>query len=551
MRYFYQNKNHISLSASDKFASGGEGSIFMHPTNKGLCVKIYHTPKPSNLASLYSELMKLDGKYFIKPQNLLFTDDGSLAGFEMAYVDTSDFFILKKLLTKNFCNQHGYDRKFKFIVYKNLKAALESAHSCNIVIGDLNPYNILVNKNGDILFVDVDSYSTKDKPHSGVLLQDIRDFLLHPSINQQTDAFAFDVLVFWMFTYLHPFMGTTKMYKSMEERVAKKASVLSKIPDLILPNLYEPFSNQDIVKQFSEVFDGGRRFIVDLVNAGNIPIITPAHQPLNLSSTNLYIRMLLDGVLNIDCNDDILAVQLPNKEYKIFNMSNYGAFNQADNFIADAVFLGMKNFMKRVGNEYYNQAGKIKNLEYGNDFIETNINGSIFILNKKDNFAYKVAVDNILSGTVQIDKTAIFSPSTSQHDSVVTFIGDNNWLFLPNGINHNLIKTNLNIVNAYYRGGIYCIEYLENKQTRYGLFKVNNTTLEKVKDLTDFSYFDVKNNLIFVPQNGYIDLVSTINYSTQMTIDCPVSKIESKLFHTKAGMVIYEDGKVYLINKKQ
>jgi hypothetical protein len=172
------------------------------------------------------------------------------------------------------------------------------------------------------------------------------------------------------------------------------------------------------------------------------------------------------------------------------------------------------------------------------------------MLNTQDDFAYKVAVDNVLGSSIQADRMVVFSPSISQHDSIVAFIGDNYWLFIPNGINHNLVKTNLNIVNAYYRGCVFCIEYLENKQTKYGLFKIFGTSIEKVKDLTDFSYFDVKNNFIFVPNNGSIDLISAINGSLAMTIDCPVSTVESKIFHTKAGMFLYEGDKIYFINRK-
>ena len=548
-KYFYQDGTSITLEDKHKFASGGEGSVYMHPSSKDKCVKIYHTPKKGDVADLYKDLIALDGKYFIKPERLLFSQKNHLLGFEMKYVDTSNFFILKKLTTKNFSLQNGYDKSFKFSVYKNLKAAVESAHKCGVVIGDLNPYNILVDNRGNILFVDVDSYATKNKKHSGVLLEDIRDWLFHPAIDEKTDAFAFNVLIFWMFTYLHPFRGNTSKYKDLEERVAKKASVLSNIPDLVTPAVYEPFINKDIIKQFSEVFDGGRRFLVDMVNAGVIPTDMGAPVPTNLSSKDLYIRLILEKVIGVNANEDILVATL-NDEHKVFDVSNYGVYNQKDAFVADAVFLGNKNYMKRVGNTYYVNNTPIKNIEYNSKIRETNMNGTLFMLNTQDDFAYKVAVDNVLGSSVQADRMVVFSPSISQHDSIVAFIGDNYWLFIPNGINHNLVKTNLNIVNAYYRGCVFCIEYLENKQTKYGLFKIFGTSIEKVKDLTDFSYFDVKNNFIFVPNNGSIDLISTINGSLAMTIDCPVSTVESKIFHTKAGMFLYEGDKIYFINRK-
>ena len=48
---------------------------------------------------------------------------------------------------------------------KNLTKELQALHSLGIVIGDLNQYNLFFSKKAEILFVDVDSYQTKDNNH--------------------------------------------------------------------------------------------------------------------------------------------------------------------------------------------------------------------------------------------------------------------------------------------------------------------------------------------------------------------------------------------------
>lgn len=551
MQFNYQDGSTLILNPNNKFASGGEGSIFMHPKNKNKCIKIYHKPKPHAIADAYKPLTELDSRYFVKPEKMLFNQKQELVGFEMSYIDNNKYFLLKKLTTKSFCDQNGYDRKFKFTVYKNLKAAIEDAHKKNIVIGDLNPYNIMVNDKGDIIFVDVDSYGTKTKQHSGVLLEDIRDWKLHPNVNHKTDAYAFDVLIFWMFTYLHPYRGVSKTYKTLEERVVKNASVLAKIPDLIIPPVYDPFSNQDIIKQFIEVFNNGNRFLIDLANLNVIPANITAFQPINLSSADLYIRELIDGVSWIDASDNVLCVRLSNGSFKTFNVSNYGAYNLIESFFAENVYVGRKNYLKKINGELHFNDQLLTNIKTPPNYKQVTINNTLFLLDEDNGYGYKIAIDNIIGNNIQVDRVEMYVPSVQLNDSIVHFIGDSYWLFLPNGVNHNAIKTDLKIKNAYYKNGLFCIEHIDNNKVKFGLFKVNGTKIDLLYELSDFSYFDVKGDFVFIPQDGKIDLISILRKELVMNITCPVCKPDSKLFQTNGGMIIMDNMKVFFINKKK
>lgn len=550
MKYNYKNGESIILDAKNKFAAGGEGSIFLHPKKKNKCVKIYHNVKSKTLAPVYSDLSKLDSKWFVKPEELLYTDKGDLAGFEMQYVDLNKWFIFKKLTTKSFCDQQGIGRKFKFIVYENMKKAILDAHSKNIVVGDLNPYNIFVNDKGEVLFVDVDSYATKDKPHSGVLLEDIRDYTLHPHINQKTDVFAFDVLIWWMFTYVHPYRGNTKLYKNLEERIVKKASILGAIPDLILPPVYEKFTNQDILKQFFEIFQNGMRFIIDLSGNNIVVHNVPAFQPLNLSSKDLYIRVLDQNVKQVFCSGKLLGLRMQDDSFKIYNVGNYGVFNQKDHFSAENIFIGDENYLKMNNGALSSQNGPIKNIILPLNYKSIVINNTLFVIDEDNNMGMKIAIDSIINGQISNIGMPIFSPSIQIGDSIVQFIGDSNWFLIPSGTNHNTVKTNLNIKNAYYRGGIFCIEHLDNNKIKYSLYKCVGTQLEHIYDLSEFCYFDVKGEYVYVPQDNKIDLISILRKEVIMTIDCGVCTNYSRIFHTNSGMLIHTDDKIYLVNKK-
>lgn len=550
MTYIYEDGGVLNLDVKNKFASGGEGSIFTHPNKKNRCVKIYHNPKDKKIAPAYKELSTLSGKWFVKPEEILYTTRGELAGFEMQYVDLSKYFIFKKLTTKSFCDQNNFDRAFKFKVYEQIKKGLLDAHDKNIVVGDLNPYNIFVNDKAEVLFVDVDSYGTKGKPHNGVLLEDIRDYVLHPHINQKTDTFAFDVLMFWMFTYVHPYRGNTKQYKNLEERVVKKASILANIPDLIIPAVYEKFTNQNIINQFVEIFQKGARFFVDFTTTGIIPQNVPAFKPLNLSSKDLYIRLLDGNIIDIFCSDNLLMLKYANSQYNIYNVSNYGAYNLIDSFTADDVYVGNKNYLVRQGSDFYHNKSLIKNLKAPFNYNHLVINNTLFMIDIDKNLSVKVAIDNVINNQVQQIGATLYAPSVKINDSIMQFVGDSNWFFLPDGVNHNTIRTTLNIKNAYYKNGIFCVEHLINNQIKYGLYRVNGTKLDFVYDLSEFSYFDVKGDYIFVPQDNKIDLVSILRKEVVMTIDCPVCKNDSKIFQTNAGMLIFTNKQCFFINKK-
>lgn len=552
IKYLTEKGAVVTINTNKQIASGGEGAIYIHPNNKDKVIKIYHKSRTTDFGKSLKSLSVLDGKFFVKPEEILYDNNNQVAGFIMRYIDLNKFFVLKKLTAKSFCQQNNFDRKFKFKVQENLKKAVENAHSHNIVIGDLNPFNIFFNTLGEVVLVDVDSYATPTKPHNGVLLEDIRDFMLFPKINHQTDAFAFDVLTYWMFCYVHPYRGNCPRYKTLEERIVDKASILSGMPDIGIPNVHEPFNNPDILNQFIEVFQNGKRFLVNLNASVAVPVNIPPYQPLNLSSNELYIRLIEDNVIYVNASENLLIVKKQNDEFKTYNLTNYGTYNIIKNFVGcKDVFVGNKNIVELRDKKLFYNNIEIKNIvlpDYINYLVH---NETIFILDVDGERYYQLSIDNILNNQIQAEIKPIFSPSIQITDTIIQNIGGSSWLFIPNKNNYIMVKTNLNVKNAYVRKNIACIEHIENNKVKYDLFKLEGSKLDFITNLTDFSYFDVKGDFIFVPKDNKIDLISILRKQVIVQMDCPVCKCDSKLFQTNSGMILYTDNKVYHINKKQ
>ena len=57
---------------------------------------------------------------------------------------------------------HTWDRLCLVAVAKNILRVLRKLHQCNVLVGDLNPDNILVEPDESVCLVDVDSYQLED-----------------------------------------------------------------------------------------------------------------------------------------------------------------------------------------------------------------------------------------------------------------------------------------------------------------------------------------------------------------------------------------------------
>ena len=120
-KYLTENGKVVTINTNKQIASGGEGAIYIHPDNKSKVVKIYHNSRTTDFGKSLKSLNALDGKFFVKPEEILYDNKNQVAGFVMRYIDLNKFFVLKKLTAKSFCLQNGFDRKFKFGVFTSFK----------------------------------------------------------------------------------------------------------------------------------------------------------------------------------------------------------------------------------------------------------------------------------------------------------------------------------------------------------------------------------------------------------------------------------------------
>ena len=163
----YQDDKGNPILLEAELARGGEGSVHTVKGNPNVVAKIYlpkamqkhdKTEKIKAMCDLYDQDI---AKFSALPEKAIYNSLGKVVGFIMQKV--SNF--------KEIHNLYGISTKRKmfsnadwgFMVHaaKNLACAVDTLHSKNIVIGDINQGNILVDNQAMIKLIDCDSYQVE------------------------------------------------------------------------------------------------------------------------------------------------------------------------------------------------------------------------------------------------------------------------------------------------------------------------------------------------------------------------------------------------------
>ena len=161
-----ENKEIIHLLSSVG-EPGGEGTVY--DTGKpGMVAKIYHVHRINE--ALFQKLRAMVKKRFPNklicwPSQLLFNTDGKFVGFLMpAAAKNSVELVLSvyRLSSKTVQKKvlPGWDRKSIVVACRSISETFRDLHRNNVLMGDVNPRNILVDPANPerVYFVDCDSY---------------------------------------------------------------------------------------------------------------------------------------------------------------------------------------------------------------------------------------------------------------------------------------------------------------------------------------------------------------------------------------------------------
>ena len=163
MKYYDKDNNFVEVEK--QIGIGGEGTVYLLKNRKIL--KIYNQrsmldQKEKKIKTLISKNMKFKGICF--PEKAIFNKEKDFVGYTMSKAE--GFEMKRTIFQPLFFKKKFPDwtRIDLCTIGLNILRKIKYLHSNNIIIGDINPNNILITKEKKVYFVDTDSYQIDNYP---------------------------------------------------------------------------------------------------------------------------------------------------------------------------------------------------------------------------------------------------------------------------------------------------------------------------------------------------------------------------------------------------
>jgi len=557
MKLYNKNGKVITVDEKKEIARGGEGRVI--EMGRGKVAKIYHPGNSPLTIDKFNYLSDLDGSAFIRPEEILFDKNKKIAGFIMKMLP-KDFFPLYSAFSYNFCNKQGLDEKAKLAIAKKLIKNVNSAHQKGIVIGDLNPFNIMLNDSSITFFIDVDSYETPGTKHSGKLLDDIRDHLYMGKINKESDYYALAVIVFNFLTNLHPYKGVHQKYKSIPERAVQKIPVFDNDPQLKVPKCYHPLQDKNLMDQFHRIFKKGERFAISfeatsgVIRVINIDKIVEKEGELSITTIlkNTQIRYV-NASTTMACvatKQEIIVYDLNDKSYyrelgriprtskdlapiptdkNLFTYEN-GKFCRYD----------LKTFEKTEMNDL-----NIRNPLFAKQY------GNIFTVIEEEKM-YTIYLDNVIGTHIKFETKPVYGNSFQKYHGMFQHFGENTYLRYNYKDTLNTVTYDKILKDVYQDGDIGIAQTIDKSKVKFDMFKINGLQIDKFSyPLSSIRHFGYNpGNFIIMPEDNQLVFLRSDNLDPIAKFKCSLVDETTEVFYTKAGILLNDGQNIWLVNKK-
>jgi DNA-binding helix-hairpin-helix protein with protein kinase domain/Tfp pilus assembly protein PilF len=220
-RIFYKSQSD-TVRLGRRIGAGAEGEVYEIQAKSDLVAKIYHEPPPPEKAEKLVILSRLGNERLFNlsawpVSTLRDAPDGEIVGFVMKKISQAEE--VHALHSPKSRLQKFPEASWAFLIYvaANIARAVAAIHEHGLVIGDVNPKNILVTSKATVYLLDVDSFqvSAEGKTYrceggfpeytppelQGVAFRDI-------DRAQEHDSFGLGVVIFQLlFMGRHPFSG--------------------------------------------------------------------------------------------------------------------------------------------------------------------------------------------------------------------------------------------------------------------------------------------------------------------------------------------------------
>lgn len=543
------NGNRYSIDGNKSIGNGGEGTVY--PLGNGMAAKLYHNPSDAISPQKIKELSVLDGNFFVKP---LVSVSGDKAGYLMQELDLSEYFPLYSLYSSSFASKNGFPTGYKKGISEKLVKAVRNAHDNGIVIGDLNPFNIMANNKLDVKFIDVDSYETASCPHNDKLLEDIRDYYYNGRVSKDSDYFALSVVVFCLFTGIHPYKGIHNIYRDkLKDREVNNVSLLNEreFPNIKVPKFYVPVDDS-LKPMFYDIYQSNKRFLISMDGK------TVSEVKFNASvlSDELVISNIFSGNIgNVVYSEKYVAIFTGN-ETQLYSMEGKGIVIRMGTIDKKyPPILTGKHIYTLYNGQLHLYDGKSHSFNAIQSLIFNGVHvakqyENILVVVTKDDKRYTIYLDEVFAGSVRYAVDDVFHKSVKKVNgmfqpvsasSSVVFYSRNGQLLSC------IVPERLTDIIQNRDTGIYTV--LENNKVVHKLFHINSYGLLKTTKVDEVYPYTSNDKFIILYADDklhFLDketLIEVVSFSTK-GLD------NNQIGMTQAGILTFNNVNCCILNTK-
>lgn len=237
-------------------AEGGEGFIYEYG---GDILKVYK--KNVDIASKEKKITLLIQKNLpkevVKPIQPVYDTRNNFIGYIMPKVSGEE---IRVLTNKKYLKANGIGTNDILKMLVRIQEVIEQIHKAGVCIGDLNDQNILFNAQGEVFFIDCDSWSIGTEKCE-VVMDLYRDPLMSGNdFSESTDLYAESILIWKTITRIHPHGGTMNPDIDIMERMRHGISVIDN-PAVKIPRTIRSWRNLSpmLIESLKKVFENKSR----------------------------------------------------------------------------------------------------------------------------------------------------------------------------------------------------------------------------------------------------------------------------------------------------
>ena len=218
----FHTSNTGTVQPGRKIGIGGEGEVYEVEDRTDLVAKLYHQPLSAEKAEKLLVLSQLGTERLRSisawPVDILLDKpEGNVVGFVMDKIDYAEE--LHSLHSPRSRLQKFPDASWRFLIYvaANVARAVAAVHDHGLIVGDLNPKNILVTRKSTVHLLDCDSFQVTATGKTYRCEAGFPEYtppelqgLAFKEIDRQSahDSFGLAVVIFQLlFLGRHPFSG--------------------------------------------------------------------------------------------------------------------------------------------------------------------------------------------------------------------------------------------------------------------------------------------------------------------------------------------------------